>query len=59
MKQAVSSMQERPAFVSSLIGKQKEPAMQTPLSGKMSIIFRQRSCNKPQAVPLSVLRISS
>ena len=52
-------MKERPAFVSSLIGKQKEPAMQTPLSGKMSIMFMQRSCNKPQAVPLSVLRISS
>ncbi len=47
------------AFVSSFIGKQKEPAMQTPLSWKMSIMFMQRSCNMPQAVPLSVLRISS
>ena len=52
-------MQEWPAFVSSLIGKQKEPAMQTPLSGKMYFTIMQRSCNKPQAVPLSVLRISS
>ncbi len=52
-------MKERPAFVSLLIGWQKEPAMQTPLSGKMSITFMQRFYNKPQAVPLSVIRISS